>query len=175
MDKFWLKMVVLAVVVVAVVVIVKTLPPSEPKPEPKTFGDVIREDDKRLRADAEFDEVAEEPNEEVVEVEEAVEVVEVPKVVVEEVEVVKPQFRELSEIEEIEAEQLFEFALNQRKIGRVPVTGFKPMVDACRKIISKFPDSVYAFKAKRMLGDIPKRYRRRYKITDEEIDLGNLK
>ena len=63
--------------------------------------------------------------------------------------------------------------LQHRKIGRLPGTGYKTMVDCCRQIIEKFPGSAYSYKAKRMLADIPEHYRRRYKITDEEIDLSS--
>jgi hypothetical protein len=45
------------------------------------------------------------------------------------------------------------------------------MVDACRQIMQKFPGSEFDYKARRMLADIPQRYRERYKITEEEIDL----
>jgi len=45
------------------------------------------------------------------------------------------------------------------------------MVDPCRQIIQKFPGSEFDYKARRMLADIPERYRERYKITDDEIDL----
>ncbi|GAH73201.1 unnamed protein product [marine sediment metagenome] len=65
--------------------------------------------------------------------------------------------------------------LSQRKMGRLPVLGYKKMVDACREIIERWPNSEYAFKAKRMLADIPARYRRQYGITEEEIDIGDWK
>ena len=44
-------------------------------------------------------------------------------------------------------------------------------VDYCREIIEKYPDSSYAPRARRMLRDIPRRYRKLYKITDEEMGL----
>ena len=147
MNTFWLKIAVFAVVIMGAIVLVNKISRSKTElaPRPKTFSDVIREDDKRLRAEPEA--------------------------------VVKPakrQFKELSEIEKVDAERLFEVALQHRKMGRLPVAGgagYRTMVDCCRQIIKKYPDSVYAFKARRMLADIPQRFRARYKITDEEINL----
>jgi hypothetical protein len=60
-------------------------------------------------------------------------------------------------------------------MGRLPVMGYGQMVKSCRDIIQRWPDSKYAFFAKRALADLPERYRKQYNITDEEIDLGNLK
>lgn len=87
----------------------------------------------------------------------------------------KPQFKELSIEDEVQAQKLFEMAMFHRKSGRLPVMSYKKMVGYCREIIERWPDSEYAFKAKRMLADIPERYRKMYDITEEEIDLGNLK
>jgi len=87
----------------------------------------------------------------------------------------KPQFKQLSPEEEIEAQKLWVWVENQRKMGRLPVMGYGQMVKTCRDIIQRWPESKYAFFAKRALGDLPERYRKMYNITDEEIDLGNLK
>jgi len=157
MNTFWLKIAALVVVVIGLIILVNVFwtSESEPRPQPKTFYDVAEEDDSRLRAEPKFEDIkqanqppAPEPG---------------PQPV--------PKFKQLSEIDYIEAERLFEFAIQQRKIGRLPVTGFKPMVDACREIIQRFPGSEFDYKARRMLADIPQRYRERYKITAEEIDL----
>jgi type IV secretory pathway VirB10-like protein len=166
MNTFWLKIAALTVVVVGLIILVNVFSTSEsePKPKPKTVYDVWEEDDKRLRAKPG---AAEPPKTE-----------QAPPPTAEQKPVAKqpaeppePKFKELSEIEKVEAERLFEYALQQRKIGRLPVTGFKPMVDACRNIMQKFPGSEFDYKARRMLADIPERFRKRYKITDEEIDL----
>jgi type IV secretory pathway VirB10-like protein len=166
MNTFWLKIALLAVVIVALIVLVSVYWPAEskPKPKPKTFYDIIEEDDRRLRAEPQPPEPSEmkqptpSPSEEQPV---AKEPAEPPEFV----------FKELSEIEEIEAERLFEYALQQRKIGRLPGPGYKPMVDACRQIMEKFPGSEFDYKARRMLADIPEKYRQRYNITKEEIDL----
>ena len=156
MNTFWLKIAALAVVVVGLIILVSVFSGSgEPKPKPKTFYDVAEEDDRRLRAEPKIEDTKQTQQPAVTEPK--------PQPV--------PKFKELSEIEIVEAERLFEFAMQQRKIGRLPVTGFKPMVDACRKIMQKFPGSEFDYKARRMLADIPERFRERYKITKEEIDL----
>jgi type IV secretory pathway VirB10-like protein len=166
MNTFWLKIAVLAVVIVALIVLVNVFWPSEsePRPKPKTFYDVIEDDDRRLRAEpqppepTEIEQPAPSASQE-------------QPVAKQSAEPPKPVFKELSEVEKVEAERLFEYAIQQRKIGRLPATGYKPMVDACRQIMQKFPASEFDYKARRMLADIPERYRQRYNITKEEIDL----
>jgi len=167
MDKFWLKIAGFAVVVLGLIILVKVFSPSksEPKDKPKTVYDVWKQDDERLRAEPEFNEPPETdqpPESEPV-------VVQKPKP--------KLQFKELSLEDEVQAGKLFNLAIQERKMGRLPgiKLGYKNMVDHCREIIQRWPDSEYAFKARRMIRDIPQRYRKRYNITDEEIDLGNLK
>jgi uncharacterized protein (UPF0128 family) len=44
------------------------------------------------------------------------------------------------------------------------------MVQYCRQILEKYPGSEYAYKAKRILADIPENERTRYHITDDEIN-----
>jgi hypothetical protein len=83
-------------------------------------------------------------------------------------------FSELSEIEQIEAERLLQVAVPGRSIGRLPMTGFNLMVDTCRQILRRWPDSWYAYKAKQMLADMPERFRPRYRITEEELDLSRF-
>jgi hypothetical protein len=156
-NTFWLKIAGIVVVILGIIVLVNALSSSEAEGEkeykPKTFGEQLREDDKRLRADPELREPAANEGSEAD----------------------KPLFRELSEIERIDAERLFNVALQHRKMGRLQGIGLRTMVDCCRQIIERYPDSEYAFKAKRMLADIPERFRSRYDITEEEIDLGDWK
>ncbi|UCD50336.1 MAG: hypothetical protein JSW27_22770 [Phycisphaerales bacterium] len=80
-------------------------------------------------------------------------------------------FKPMSEIEDIEAQRLLPVVTAGRSIGRLPVTHFKLMVDGCRQILQKWPDSWYAFRAKQMLEDMPERYWRNYKVTEEELDI----
>ena len=55
----------------------------------------------------------------------------------------------------VEAERLLNMAVPGRSIGRLPMTGFKLMVDSCRTIISRWPDSRFANNAKLLLADLP--------------------
>ncbi len=160
MNTFWLKVAAVIILIVAVIIVISKFSGSErgqqekPAPQEKTVGDVWHEDDKRLRA---------EPN---ITAQAAAE----QQIVSEQQKPV--QFRQLTEEEEVGASQLFEMAMTQRKMGRLPGIGYGQMVGYCRQIIEKYPDSEYAYKAKRILSDIPERERVRYHITDEEIDLG---
>jgi hypothetical protein len=83
-------------------------------------------------------------------------------------------FAELSEIDNVEAERLLNVAVPGRSIGRLPMTGFKLMVDNCRQIIQRWPESWYAYRAHQMLADMPERYQMRYKVTKEEMDLSRF-
>jgi hypothetical protein len=165
MNTFWLKVVGIVIVVVGIIILVNALlPKSEPEPQ-KTVYDVWEKDDKRLRAEPQFTS----PNQPVQPQEQQT----TPQTAT--VEPPKPQFKELGEEEKVEAERLWEWVVTQRKMGRLPMMSYKQMVDNCREIIRRWPDSEYAFKAKRALADIPEQYREMYHITKEEIDLGNLK
>jgi len=156
MNKFWLKMAVLAVIVLGLIVLVKTAARKtvESIKDTASFAEVIEEDEQRLRAEPEVKQPAR--SEQAVEESKP-----------------EPQFKELGLEDKVRAEKLFEMAIAQRKIGRLPGMSYKLMVDYCRQIIEKWPGSVYAFKARRMLGEIPERYRKQYKITDEEINSVN--
>lgn len=145
MNTFWLKVagVVIAVFVVAVVVNNFLSSKSEPKAEPKTFYDVIKQDDKRLRAEPKPEQI---------------------------VELARSQQDQIPLEEKVQAERLFEMALTNRKMARLPGMTYKQMVDYCRQIIEKYPDSPQAPKARRMLGEVPERYWKRYNITEQEVN-----
>lgn len=168
MNSSWLKIAVLVVVVTVIAILVRNFLPSKTQTqsqvEPKSFYEVIEEDDRRLRAEPTPQQPSKQRNPQA---EKPTELTGLPQ------QPAGPQFRELSETGKIEAERLFEMALAQRKMGRLPGVSYKQMVDYCRQIIEKFPDSVYAYKARRMLHDIPQRYRKQYNITDEEMKIDN--
>ena len=67
------------------------------------------------------------------------------------------------------ATDLYQFALSQKRMAHV--TGYKPMVDECRRILNEFPDTPEAAKARQLLREIPERKRAQYKITNEEMGL----
>ena len=151
MNTFWLKAAGGVVIVVGLIMLVNVFKSSssQQKPktteaEPNTYSDIVAQDDKRLRAEPKTSERYE-PN--------------------------AADFKELSDEEQVDAEKLFEMALFHRKQGRLPgMASYKLMVDYCRQIIQKYPDSEYAWKARRMLGTLPARFKQLYNVTDEEIN-----
>jgi hypothetical protein len=174
MDTFWLKIVGFALLVVGVIVLIGFLVSGTKEPE-KTFYDQVEEDRQEFLAEPqplkeEETTQVQEPNQ-VVESKQVTEPVPpAPK----QIEQPKPAvlyFKPLSEIEQIEAEKLLNVAVPGRSIGRLPMTGFSLMVPNCRQIIQRWPDSQYAYQAKRLLADLPPRYQTRYNVTKEEIDI----
>lgn len=166
MDTIWLKIVAFAILVVGAIILIGFLTSGTKEPE-KTIYDQWEEDDKKLTAEPQFKEppapqpAPSQPTDQTA----TTQPVEPPM----------PQFEELEIEDEIEAQKLWSWVENQRKMGRLPVMGYGQMVKSCREIIQRWPRSKYAFFAKRALADLPERYREMYNITDEEIDLGNLK
>jgi len=160
MNTFWLKAAGGVVIVVGLIMLVNVFKSfsskqKPPEPKPKTIYDQFAEDDKRLRAEPDANQARRSV---------------APKTS-ERYEPNVADFKELSDEEQVDAEKLFEMALFHRKQARLPgMATYKLMVDYCRQIIQKYPDSEYAFKARRMLGDIPARFRQQYKITEEEIN-----
>ncbi len=176
MDTFWLKIVGFAVLVVGVIVLVGFLTSGTKEPE-KTFYDQVEEDKQKFLAEPQP--LEEQEKTQVPEQKQDVEIREVAEPVPpsqKQVQVEKPKptvlyFKPLSEIEQVEAEKLLNVAVPGRSIGRLPMTGFSLMVPNCRQIIKRWPESRYAYQAKRLLADLPPRYQTRYKVTKEEIDV----
>lgn len=178
MKTFWLKIAGFALVVVAAIVLIgnftsrnsESSQPSEtPKAEQKTFYDKVEEDKEKFLAEPKS--VKEpEPDRQQQQQKPAEE----NRISAETAKPTVLYFKPLDEIEKTEAERLLSVAVPGRSIGRLPVTGFKLMVDACRRIISKWPDSWYAYRAKQMLADMPERFRPRYKITAQELDVSKF-
>lgn len=173
MNTFWLKIVGIAVAVVVVIILINALssrPEPQPAPQEQGFSDQVRKDKQKfLSKPAPVDPAKQneqttqqaDPNKPVKTI------IQIPKPP----EPVTLYFVQLSEIDEIEAERFLNVAVPGRSIGRLPMTGFKlMMVDNCRRIISRWPESWYAYRAKQMLADLPPRYWSRYKITKEEVD-----
>jgi len=190
MNTFWLKMAGLGAVIVGLIILVNVFWQPEEKPEqpPKTFYDQAKEDRQRFLAEPEaVDSREEKPVSETTSGPRRAETT--PQVskqsqaaqnktVAERVqpakEPVELYFKELSEIDEIEAERLLNVAVPGRSIGRLPMTGFKLMVDTCRQIIQRWPDSWYAYRAKELLADMPPRFQKRYRVTEEEVSLSRF-
>ena len=177
MNTFWLKIAMVVFLVLGVIVLVTVLTSGTPEPEKpeKTFYDQAEEDKEKFLAEPEALDTQDEP------------AVAMPGAVPSKTEGVEPvqpvmkpaeppqptilYFKPLSEIETIEAERLLSVAVPGRSIARLPMTGSKLMVDNCRQIIRRWPDSWFAFRAKQLLADLPERDRKRYSITEEEMDV----
>ena len=181
MNTFWLKIAGLAVLAVVVIVLVSVFTSgtdSEPEKPAKTFYDQAEEDKEKFLAKPQALDTQEAPtvakSEQTPAKTEGVESVPpVPKPA----EPPKPTilyFKPLSEIDTIEAERLLSVAVPGRSIGRLPMTGYNLMLDNCRQIIRKWPDSWYAFRAKQLLADLPERYQTRYRITKKELDVSRF-
>jgi hypothetical protein len=78
--------------------------------------------------------------------------------------------KELDEIEDVEAERLLNVAVPGLSIGRLPMSGYSLMVSTCRQITQRWPDSHYAYTAKRMLAQLPEQSKQNYGITSQEVD-----
>ena len=174
MDTFWLKIVGFALLVVGVIFLIGILASGTKEPE-KTFYDQVEEDKQKFLAEPQPLEEQEKTRvPEQTQVVESKEVAESVPPIPKQVEQPKPTvlyFKPLSEIEQIEAEKLLSVAVPGRSIGRLPMTGFNLMVPNCRQIIQRWPESRYAYQAKRLLADLPPRYQTRYSVTKEEIDI----
>ena len=182
MNTFWLKIAAFAIaVVVGIVAVTMLIPggPKEPQPPEKTFYDQAEQDKKKFLAepktlDSSQQQAAPQPGPAAEQSQAA------PQQAQPTVEPPKPAgpvtlyFKELSETDSIEAERLLNVAVPARSIGRLPMTGFKLMVDSCRQIIQRWPDSSYGYKAKRMLAEMPERFRRNYNITEEELNVSRF-
>jgi len=161
MNTIWLKIVAVLVLIMVGIVIVSKIsnkPSNPPKPvEPeKTVADTWRHDEQRLRAEPNVVESNVPPQPEAGQ----------PAVAA------QPQkFRELTEAENAGASQLFELAITQRKMSRLPGITYGAMVQYCREIIERYPGSEYAYKAKRMLAEVPADKREFFHITADELDL----
>jgi hypothetical protein len=171
MGTFWLKIAGLVVVIVIGILLISVFTSSnrqsaiEQKPEQKTVYDQFDEDEEKFGIKYESGQATGQSSE--------AQGAKVPQPVPQTGTTLppKPTFRKLSLEEEVEAQKLFEMAKAERKMGRLPVMGYKKMVDYCREIIRRWPDSEYAFQSKRMLADIPERYQEMYHVTKEELDL----
>ncbi len=83
-------------------------------------------------------------------------------------------FKPLGEIDDLEAQRILPMATAGRSIGRLPMTHFKLMVDGCRQILRRWPESKYTFRAKQMLEEMPERFWRISKVTEEELDISKF-
>ena len=195
MNTIWLKIAAGAVVLVVVLIVGSTFMSEEPAPAPsseaetpKTVYDMaerdkqFQEQPKAVEAEPEAQPPAEQPEPEQASPSQPVQ--EVAQEPVQQASGIvlpssitratKMYFKPMGEIEDIEAQRLLPVVTAGRSIGRLPVTHFKLMVDGCRQILQKWPDSWYAFRAKQMLEEMPERFWRNYKVTEEEVDISKF-
>jgi hypothetical protein len=181
MNTFWLKIMGLTVLAVGVIILIGVFTSGndtesqEPQQPEKNFYDQVEEDKQRFLTEPKaLDSQSQTPaTKQAPPTENQTTVQSVPPAVVppKPVQPVMLYFKELGEIEKIEAERLINVAVPGRSIGRLPMTGFKLMVDNCRTIIRRWPESSFAYRAKLMLADLPERYQTRYHVTDQEKDV----
>ena len=76
---------------------------------------------------------------------------------------------ELDELTIAQAERALMNAENLMNLGRM--TSYKKAIDACRKVLEKYPDTKYADRARELLRKVPEWRRKTYKITNEELGL----
>ncbi len=178
MNTFWLKIALVFVFILGVVILVSVFLSGTPEPEKpqKTFYDQVEEDKEKFLAKPEALDTQDQS---------AVKKPEQTSAGTDNVQSVTPTpteppqptilyFKPLSEIEMIEAERLLSVAVPGRSIGRLPMTGAKLMVDSCRQIIRRWPDSWCAYRAKQLLADLPERDQKRYSVTKEELDVSRF-
>ena len=182
MSTLWLKIAGLAIVIVGVIILISVFTGSETKTaqkvesKPNTFYDQAQKDkEKFLSKPQPIDEIASDNQRTKKQT-----IAQPETTLVEQKVTPKPAqpkilyFKPLSEIDKIEAERLLNVAVPGRSIGRLPMTGYNLMVDGCRQIIKRWPDSMYAFKAKQLLADLPPRYQQRYSVTKKELDISRF-
>ena len=173
MNTFWLKILGIAVAVVVVIILINAIssrPEPQPAPPETGFSDQVRKDKEKFLSKP----TPVESNSQIIQTPQQKDANQPVTTVVQppsQTEPVTLYFVPLSEIDEIEAERLLNVAVPGRSIGRLPMTGFKLMVDNCRMTISRWPESWYAYRAKQMLADMPQRFWPRYKVTKEEVDI----
>lgn len=160
MNTFWLKIVIFAVIVVGLVVLVKTLSPKveEAMDFDKQSEQLARAQEEKLQAElAEAEAKAKQAR------------ADQPAALSRASQPISDEIDQLGQ--NIQAQRLYQMAEAEFKIARKPLMSFKRCVDYCREIISKFPDSAEAAKARVLLHKMPARERERWKVTDEEMGL----
>jgi hypothetical protein len=85
-----------------------------------------------------------------------------------------PVLQASREEDDIAAQQLLPWVATGRSLGRLPMVQYGLMVKACRQAQERWPDSVYAFRAKQALEEISERYAANYNITPRELDISRF-
>jgi hypothetical protein len=195
MNTFWLKVLGVLVIIVAIgafVVWIRSGIEEAQKPE-RTFSEMVKKDQKEMLAEPNAKDLTSRPaqpespagreearpkapaaNESAKTQAPASSAQNQPAQPVEQAKKAEPTtfyFTNLDETEQIAAEQLLAMLPTGRSIGRLPMTGFGLMVETSRQIMGRWPGSIYDYKARRALNQMPERFRDRYRITEQELDL----
>lgn len=178
MNTFWLKFAGIAVAAVVVIILVGTFtggdkPPKEPPEPEKSFSDMVDKDKELLKKPEPLEQQPPSQGDTTVANQTDSPPAQPPQPVQEPPKPVTLYFKPLNEIDEVEASRYLNAAAPAKSMGRLQI-GYKNMVDNCRRIIKRWPDSWYAYRAQQMLIDMPQRYYERYKITEAEKDLSRF-
>jgi len=157
MKSFWLKIGALAVVIIGLVVVVSVISTSQPQQESQQeYTDEEPQEQIEQRRETRTEEYRQRRTEAIEQS------VQKPP---------KPEPDDDLNIEEMEAERLYILAETQYKIGGKMGMSFKKMVDTCREIITRYPETSFAPKARTLLRRLPERHRKLYNVTDEEMGI----
>jgi hypothetical protein len=195
MNSIWLKIAGIAVLAVVVIVVVgrfqsdkpaagpATPAESQPAQRPRTFADMAERDKQFATAPKPAESQPAEPQEPPPAVQPPVQ----PPVpapaqpvaggVVLPSSITKTTtlyFKPLEEEDDIAAQQLLPWVATGRSLGRLPMVQYGLMVKACRQAQERWPDSVYAFRAKQALEEISERYGANYNIQPQELDISRF-
>lgn len=169
MDTFWLKVAGLLVLIVAVIVgVLMILPANDGKPaQPdKTFQQMVEKDKTTINA---------EPN--AADLTPTLKQAEAPAIQPKEAPAPKPvifYFTKLDEVGRLDAEEIFATIPSFKSIGRLPMLGYHTMMQSCLQLMQRYPGSIYDYKARRALAQIPKQYWSRYRIKPQMVDLSQF-
>jgi type IV secretory pathway VirB10-like protein len=182
MNSIWLKIAGVAVVAVVVLVVVgrfksDKLAESRPSEKNKTFDQVVERDRQFAQApkpaEPQPTEPPQPPPAATPPAPPAASSIILPSSITQKTAL---YFKPLSEEDDIAAQQLLPWAQTSRSIGRLPMMGtYGPMVRACRDILTRWPDSAYAFRAKQLLEDVSTSGRAAgQNITQQEMDISKF-
>ncbi len=187
MSGVWMKIAILAVLVAGVVVGISVLSPKEKAPPqgPQTYGEQVAEDRAKFAIDYENQSLPAQPTQPAP-VEPSAQPQTPPAAVQPPVAAPPPglqqpaperlKFVELEIEDQVQAEQLFQMAMTERSMGRLPGVGkYTRMVQYCRQVIKQYPGTVYAYRAKQLMADIPRSFQEDLGVTAQELDLSEFR
>ncbi len=178
MNTFWLKMAGFAVVVVVLIVLVNVF--TGPMPTEQVQDDeqtVQQEQAEESASESQRESLEDRSSRRALErqqksVPNRIDAMRQRGVVEQPSEPVRQKVQDLEIEDEVQAERLYQMAVTSSKIARKPMMTYKKMVDYCRQIIQSYPNSIQAEKSRQLLREMPRRDRKMYKVTNEEMGIG---